>query len=139
MDGGFPFAVVVEADLEGLALAVVAGVPHQDDVVVAVDRAGKSLAVRKIAGAHRRRHDRPDRRRDPLARPPLFFFFGLRYRNTLRFRGRLLGLLPALAQHLSDLVDSLTRQHAEPPFFFAEIGSFFEEPFFFGGVRLHRG
>ena len=154
MDGGFPFAVVIAVDFELLALAVVAGVADQDGVLLAVDRAAEALAVREVAGAQSRCHGGRRCGPDPLARAPLFFFFGFRCRDTLRLRGRLLGLVQALAQHLSergmvglrpvlaqylsDLVDSSARQHSEPPFFFAVVRPFGEEPFFFGGVRLHR-
>ena len=139
MDGGFVFAVVVQTDFEGLALAVVAGVADEDGVLLAVDEAGKAFAVGEVAGAEGRGHDRAGGRRSPLARPPLFFFFGFRYRSIVWLQRRLLGLLAALAQHLSDLVDSGARQHFEPPFFFAVIRSFGEEPFFGFGVRLHEG
>lgn len=139
MDGGLPFAVVIAVDFELLALAVVAGVADQDGVLLAVDRAAEALAVREVAGAQSRRHDGCRCGPDPLARPPLFFFFGFRYGSIVWLQRRLLGLLPALAQHLSDLRDSRARQHSEPPFFFAVVRPFGEEPFFGFGVRLHRG
>jgi len=138
--GGFPFAVFVLADFELLALAVVAGVADQDEDVGAVDAGGEAFAVGEIAGPESHGHDRTFRRRRGRGVPtraPLFFFFGLGYRHTLRQRRRLLGLLAALAEHVSDFGDSLSRQHAEPPFFFAEIRSFFEEPFLVVDVRLH--
>ena len=105
--GGFPFAVFILADFELLALAVEAGVADEDEDVGAVDAGGKAFAVGEIAGSKSHGHDRTirhqRRRRGPLARPPLFFFFGLGYRHTLRLRRRLLGLLPALAEHLCHL------------------------------------